>query len=331
MVIKVGINGFGRIGRMVFKIGFEDKDIEFIAVNDLTPIDNLAYLLKYDSVYGIYPKGVEVHGKNIKVGGKEIKIFDERDPAKLPWKKLSVDVVVESTGVFRHVDDARKHLKAGAKKVFVSAPTKGGGKTLVKGVNEKEYDKGKHDIVNNASCTTNCVAPIVKVLNDNLKVKKGFLTTIHAYTSTQNLIDGPNKKIRRGRAAAWNVIPTTTGAAKAVSEVIPELKGKFDGIALRVPIPCGSISDIVCSVEKETSVEKVNQLFKNVSEHHLKGVLEYSEEELVSSDILGNRHSAIVDANMTRVVNGNLVKVLAWYDNEWGFSARMVDLIKILV
>ncbi len=331
MVTKVGINGFGRIGRMVFKIGFEEKDIEFIAVNDLTPINNLAYLLKYDSVYGVYPKGVKIHKKNIKVGGKEIKIFSERDPAKLPWKKLGVDVVVESTGVFRHVDDARKHLKAGAKKVLVSAPTKGGGKTLVKGVNEHEYNKGKHDILNNASCTTNCVAPVVKVLNDNLKVKRGFLTTVHAYTSTQNLIDGPNKKIRRGRTAAWNLIPTTTGAAKAVSEVITELKGKFDGIALRVPIPCGSISDIVCAVEKETSVEKVNQLFKNVSEHHLKGVLEYSEEELVSSDILGNPHSAIVDANMTRVVNGNLVKVLAWYDNEWGFSARMVDLIKILV
>jgi glyceraldehyde-3-phosphate dehydrogenase type I len=330
-MVRVAINGFGRIGRTVFKIGFEDKDIEFVAINDLVPVDNLAYLLKYDSVYGTYNKEVKVGKDSLIVDGKEIKVFCEKDPEKLPWKELNIDVVIESTGIFTHVEDARKHLKAGAKKVFVSAPTKGGGKFIVKGVNEHTYDKEKDDIITIGSCTTNCVAPVVKVLNDNFKIKRGFLTTVHAYTATQGLVDKPNKKdFRRGRAAALNIVPTTTGAAKSVVEVIPELKGKFDGIALRVPVLCGSISDIVCIVEKETSVEEVNELFKNVSQYHLKGVLQYSEEPLVSTDIIGNPHSCIVDGSMTRVI-GNLIKVLAWYDNEWGFSARMVDVLKMLI
>lgn len=330
MSVRVAINGFGRIGRAVFKIGFEDKDIEFVALNDLVPPDNLAYLLKYDSVYGIWNHQVEVKNGNLSIDGKVIKVLSERDPAKLPWKDLGVDIVVESTGFFTDVNDARKHLEAGARKVLVSAPTKNGGKMIVKGVNEHTYDKSKDDIVNIGSCTTNCTAPVVKVLNDNFKVKHGFLTTVHAYTSTQGLVDKPSKKWRRGRAAAYNIVPTTTGAAKSVVEVIPELKGRFDGIALRVPVLCGSISDIVCEVEKEVTVEEVNTLFKNVSQYHLKGVLEYTEEELVSSDIIGNPHSSIVDGKMTRVIDGHQVKVLAWYDNEWGFSTRLVEILKLL-
>lgn len=330
-MVKVGINGFGRIGRMVFKAGLEDPEVEFLAVNDIAPPENLAYLLKYDSVYGNYEKNVEVKDNRLIVEGKEVEILNVKNPKELPWKDLGVEVVVESTGIFRHVDDAKKHLKAGAKKVLVSAPSKGGGKFIVYGVNHEEYNKERYDIVSNASCTTNCLAPVVKVLHENLGIEKGLLTTTHGYTSSQNLIDGPHEKTRRGRAAAENIIPTTTGAATAVTKVIPELKGKLDGVALRVPVPCGSISDFVCKVKQNTSVEEVNNLFKKASENELKGILEYSEEELVSRDILQNPHSAILDSKMTNIIDGNLVKVLAWYDNEWGFSCRMIDVIKILL
>jgi len=328
-MVRVAINGFGRIGRAIFKIGFEQKDIEFVALNDLASIENLAYLLKHDTVYGTWWKKIEIKENVLIVEGREIKVFSERDPAKLPWKDLGIDVVVESTGLFTDVNLAKKHLEAGAKKVLVSAPTKNGGKMIVLGVNEQEYDKDKDDIVTIGSCTTNCAAPIMKILNDNLKVKKAFLTTVHAYTATQGLVDRPNKKFRRGRAAAYNIVPTTTGAAESVVRVIPELKDKFDGIAIRVPVLCGSLCDIVAKVEKSTSIEEVNSLFKEAS-NKLKNILQYTEEELVSSDIIGSPYSAIFDAKMTRV-NGDLVKVFGWYDNEWGFSCRMVDTIKMLL
>ena len=329
-MVRVAINGFGRIGRAVFKIGWGDSQIEFVALNDLTSPHNLAYLLKHDTVYRTWWKDVKATDNSIIVEGKEIRVYAQKDPAKLPWRELGVDVVVESTGRFTDVNLAKKHLEAGAKKVLVSAPTKNGGKMIVRGVNEGEYDKEKDDIVTIGSCTTNCAAPVMKVLNDNLGVDRAFLTTIHAYTSTQALVDGPNRKFRRGRAAAYNTVPTTTGAAESVVRVIPELKGKFDGISIRVPVICGSVIDVVTWIKKETTVEEVNSLFKKASETNLKGILQYTEEELVSSDIIGSPYSAVFDSKMTRV-SGKLVKVLAWYDNEWGFSYRMVDTIKTLI
>ncbi|MFB6089193.1 MAG: type I glyceraldehyde-3-phosphate dehydrogenase [Candidatus Aenigmatarchaeota archaeon] len=330
-MVNVGINGFGRIGRMILKAGIDDPDVNFLAINDIAPPENLVYLLKHDSVYGNYDKEVRTSDGKLVIGNKEIKFLNEKNPSDLPWKDLGVDIAVESSGLFRHVDDAKRHLEAGAEKVLISAPSKGGGKFIVYGVNDGEYDKDKHDIISNASCTTNSLAPVVKVLNEKLGIERGQLTTVHGYTSSQKLIDGPSKKVRRGRSAAENIIPTTTGAATAVTKVIPELKNKLDGIALRVPVPCGSISDFVCQTKRETSVEEVNEILKKASKKEMKKILDYTEEELVSRDVLHNPHSSVVDSKMTNVVDKNQVKVLAWYDNEWGFSNRMIDVLKMLL
>lgn len=330
-MIKVAINGFGRIGRQVLQAGINDSEIEWVAVNDLTDTKTLAHLLKYDSVHGKSKYSVEVTNEGIIVAGKFIKVFAEKDPEKLPWKDLEIDVVVESTGFFTDRQGAEKHLKAGAKKVLISAPGKDVDITIVKGVNEHYYDKKKHNVISNASCTTNCLAPIVKVLNDNFGVVHGFMTTVHAYTADQRLVDAPHKDLRRARHATLSTIPTTTGAAKTVGEVIPELKGKLDGLALRVPVPDGSITDFVCEVKKDVTIEEINKLFKSVSMHHLKGVLEYTEEPIVSVDVIHNNNSVIFDAGLTMVMDKRFVKVIGWYDNEWGYSCRVVDVIKILM
>ena len=330
MSIKVAINGFGRIGRMVFLASLKNSNVEVIAVNDLTDNKTLAHLLKHDSVQGHFEGTVESKEDALIVNGKEIKSFEEKDPANLPWGKLGIDVVVESTGFFRKKEDMMKHIEAGAKKVLLSAPPKDPIKTIVKGVNDELVDKNKDVLISNASCTTNCLAPMVKVINDNFKIKRGFLTTVHAYTSDQRLIDAPHSDLRRARAAAVNIIPTTTGAAKAVGIVIPELKGKLDGIAIRVPVTTGSVTDFVVEVEKETSIEEVNKVFKKAAEKELKGILEYSEEPLVSTDIIHNSHSCIFDSEMTNVIEGKTIKLLGWYDNEWGYSNRMVDLIGLM-
>ena len=331
-MIRVAINGFGRIGRLVFRAGMKRKGIEFVAINDLTDAKTLAYLLKYDSVHGILDADIKAKGNSIVVNGKEIKIFSEKEPENLPWKKLKIDVVVESTGIFITKEGAEKHLKAGAKKVLISAPAKGDNpiKTIVIGVNEKDYDKKKDNIVSLASCTTNCLAPIVKVLNDNFGVEKGFMTTVHAYTNDQNILDLVHKDLRRARAANLSIIPTTTGAAKSVAETIPALKGKLDGMAMRVPVADGSITDFVAVLKKEATAEEINRIFKSAAEKSLKGILQYTEEPIVSIDIVGNPHSAIFDSELTKT-SGNLVKVVAWYDNEWGYSNRMVDFIKMIV
>lgn len=330
-MIRVAINGFGRIGRQVLQAGILDPDIEWVAVNDLTDTATLAHLLKYDSVHGRSKYPVEARPDGLVVGGKFIKVFSEKDPEKLPWKDLNIDVVVESTGIYTEKEGASKHLKAGAKKVLISAPAKGADITIVKGVNEHSYDKNKHHIISNASCTTNCLAPMVKVLNDNYGIVHGFMTTAHAYTADQRLVDAPHKDLRRARTAAVSIVPTTTGAAKAVAEVIPELKGKLDGMALRVPVPDGSVTDFVCVLRKPVTVEAINTLFKNVAGYHLKGILEYCEDPIVSADIIHNNHSVIFDALSTMVIEGTLLKVVGWYDNEWGYSNRMVDVIKILL
>lgn len=331
MTIKVAINGFGRIGRQVLQAGINDKNIEFVAINDLTDPKTLAYLLKHDSVYGKFPLKVEGTEKSIKIDGKEIRCLSEKDPAHLPWEELGIDVVVESTGFFTKREGAEMHLAAGAKKVLITAPAKEPDITVVRGVNEHEYDKKKHNIISNASCTTNALAPVCKVLEDNFKIQNGFMTTVHAYTSTQKIVDGVDgKDMRRGRAGAINIIPTSTGAAKALGEVLPSLKGKMDGFAWRVPVVCGSIVNVCVNVDKETTVEKINWLFKEVSKNHLKEVLEYSEEPLVSTDILQNPHSCVFDSLMTRV-NGKTINVSAFYDNEWGYSNRIIDIIKILL
>ncbi len=331
-MIKVAINGFGRIGRLVFRAGINNKNIDFVAVNDLTDAKTLAHLLKYDSVHGILNADIKAKDGSIVVKGKEIKIFSERDPEKLPWKKLNIDIVVESTGIFRTKEGAEKHLKAGAKKVLISAPAKGDNpiKTIVIGVNEKDYDKKNDNVVSLASCTTNCLAPVVKVLNDNFGIEKGFMTTVHASTNDQKILDLPHKDLRRARTTSLSIIPTTTGAAKAVTLTIPELKGKLDGMAMRVPVADGSITDFVAILKKEATAEEINKLFKSVAEHELKGILEYTEEPIVSIDIVGNPHSAIFDSELTKT-SGKLVKVVAWYDNEWGYSCRMVDFIGMMV
>jgi glyceraldehyde 3-phosphate dehydrogenase len=331
MMIRVAINGFGRIGRQVLQAGIHDENIEWVAVNDLTDTKTLAHLLKYDSVHGRSKYAVEARPDGIVVDGKFIKVFAEKDPEKLPWKDLRIDVVVESTGFFAEREGAEKHIKAGAKKVLISAPAKGVDITIVKGVNEHLYNKEKHYIISNASCTTNCLAPMVKVLNDNFGIIHGFMTTAHAYTADQRLVDAPHKDLRRARHAALSIVPTTTGAAKTVTEVIPELKGKLDGLALRVPVPDGSITDFVCVLKKNVTVEEVNALFKNVANYHLKGILEYCDEPIVSADIVHNSHSVVFDALSTMVIEGNFVKVIGWYDNEWGYSCRMVDVINILM
>ncbi len=328
-MVRVAINGFGRIGRQVLQAGISNKKIDFVAINDLTDTRTLAHLLKYDSVYGRFNGDISYDGKNIIVNKKKIPVFAEKDPSKLPWKKLSVDVVVESTGRFTDRDGAELHIKAGAKKVLITAPAKNPDITIVEGVNEHLYDKKKHNIISNGSCTTNCVAQLVNILNKEFSVRKGVMTTVHAYTATQKLVDAPDKDLRRARAAAQNIIPTTTGAAESVIEVIPKLKGKLDGYALRVPVICGSIASLFCEVEKKTNKEQVNSIFKKHSAR-LKNILEYSEEPLVSADIIKNPNSCIFDSLMTNVVQGSLVTVSGWYDNEWGYSCRIIDVILLL-
>jgi glyceraldehyde 3-phosphate dehydrogenase len=323
-MVKVAINGFGRIGRNVFREIFKRGSLEVVAINDLTDAKTLAHLLKYDSVYGKFDGTVEVKENALVINGKEIKVFAEKDPANLPWKDLGVDIVVESTGVFRSKDKAGAHITAGAKKVIITAPAKGEvDATVVLGVNDSDL-KAEHTVISCASCTTNSIAPVIKVLHEKFKVVSGFLTTVHAYTNDQRILDLPHKDLRRARAAAINSIPTTTGAAKAVALVIPDLKGKLDGVAIRVPVPVGSITDFVCVVEKATTAEEVNAAMKEAAENELKGILYYNDEEIVSSDIVGNPHSAIFDSTLTKV-NGTLVKVFSWYDNEYGYSCRVVD------
>ncbi|UCG95366.1 MAG: type I glyceraldehyde-3-phosphate dehydrogenase [archaeon] len=325
-MVRVAINGFGRIGRAVFKLALE-RGLKVVAINDLTDVRNLAYLLKYDTVYGRYGKKVSARGKELVVAGKQYPVFSERDPENLPWKKLKVDIVVESTGFFTDREGASKHLKAGAKRVLISAPAKNPDITVVKGVNDGKL-KGQK-IVSNASCTTNCFAPMVKVLDDAFGIRKGFMTTAHAYTSTQRILDGPSHKFRRGRTAAVSIVPTTTGAAKAVIEVLPKMKGKLDAMAIRVPVPVGSITDFTADLKKSVTVGQVNKAFKKAARGKMKGVLEYSEDELVSPDIIGNSHSCIIDGLSTKA-NGKMVKVLGWYDNEYGYASRMTDVIKLM-
>lgn len=333
-MINIAINGFGRIGRMVFKAGLGDPNINFVVVNDLTDTKTLAHLMKYDSVHGIFPGKIEFTDNSLIVDGKEVQIVSERDPTKLPWEKFKIDVVIESTGRFTKKKDALLHIKAGAKKIIISAPCKcdegeEAVKTIVKGVNEELLTKNDI-IVSNASCTTNCLAPMVKVLEDNFGIENGFMTTIHAYTADQRTVDGPHKDLRRARSAAVSTIPTTTGAAKALGAVIPSLKGKLDGFAARVPVPDGSLTDLTVVLKKDATTEHINELFKNVAQHHMKGILEYSEEPLVSVDIIGNPNSCILDAQMTKVIDKRMVKIVGWYDNEWGYSNRMIDLLKIM-
>ncbi|TFD52438.1 type I glyceraldehyde-3-phosphate dehydrogenase [Cryobacterium sp. Hh11] len=331
MSVKIGINGFGRIGRNYFRAALaKGSDIEIVAVNDLSDPASLAHLLKYDSVAGRLNASVEVDGDNIIVNGKPIKVLAERDPANLPWAALGVEIVIESTGRFTKAVDAQKHIEAGAKKVIVSAPATGADvATLVLGVNEDTYDAAIHDIISNASCTTNCLAPLVKVFLDNFGIERGLMTTIHAYTADQNLQDGPHSDLRRARAAALNIIPTSTGAAKALGLVIPESVGKLDGYALRVPVPTGSITDLTLTASRPVTVEEVNAAYKAAAEGPLKGILSYTEDPIVSSDIVGDPHSSIFDAGLTKVI-GDQVKVASWYDNEWGYSNRLVDLTEFV-
>lgn len=326
MAVKIGINGFGRIGRNVFRQALNNQEVEVVAVNDLTDANMLAHLLKYDSVHGKLEEEVSVNGNNLVVGGKEIKVLSERDPANLPWGDLGVQIVIESTGIFTKREAAAKHLEAGAKKVIISAPATDEDITVVMGVNEDKYDPAKHDIISNASCTTNCLAPFAKVLNDKFGLKRGMMTTVHSYTNDQQILDLPHKDYRRARAAAENIIPTTTGAAKAVSLVLPELEGKLNGMAMRVPTPDGSLVDLVAELEKDVTVDEVNNAFKEAAEGKLKGILGYSEEPLVSADYVGDTHSSTIDALSTMVMEGNMVKVVSWYDNEMGYSTRCVDL-----
>ena len=331
MAIKVGINGFGRIGRNVLRASLNDSNLEFVAVNDLTDPKTLAHLLKYDSILGNLTNKVSAGPDSITVDGKTIKVFAEKDPSKLPWESVGAQVVLESTGRFTNAEDAKKHLRGPVKKVIISAPAKNEDITLVLGVNHEKYDASKHHIISNASCTTNCLAPIAKVVNDNFKIVSGTMTTIHSYTNDQVILDFPHKDLRRARAAAVSMIPTSTGAAKALKLVIPELAGKLDGFAMRVPTPNVSVVDLVVLVENKTSKEEVNAALKKASEAGpLKGYLAYEENELVSADFRGNAHSSIVDAPMTLVVGGTCVKVISWYDNEWGYSCRVRDLINSL-
>jgi glyceraldehyde 3-phosphate dehydrogenase len=330
MAIRVGINGFGRIGRQVLRASRlqEVADIEFVAVNDLTDTKTLAHLFKYDSVHRTYPGDVCAEDGSISVDGHEIRVFAEKDPAALPWKDLGVDLVLESTGRFTNADAARKHVDGGAKKVIISAPAKGEDITIVMGVNETTYDAAKHTIISNASCTTNCLVPMVKVVKDAFGFVRGSMTTIHSYTNDQQILDLPHKDLRRARAAAMSIIPTTTGAAKATSLVMPELKGKIDGISIRVPTPDVSLTDLVVVVEKAVTIADVNGAFKAAAEGPMSGIVAYTDEELVSSDYIGDPHSCIFDSKCTNVVDGTLIKVSGWYDNEWGYASRCVDLLR---
>jgi len=331
MTHKVGINGFGRIGRNFLRVSYKDPDIEILAVNDITDAKTLAHLLKYDSVLGILEADIQATEDTIIVDGKKIEVLSEKDPANLPWKDMGIPIVIEATGLFRKKQDALKHIEqGGAEKVIISAPATEPDITLVLGVNEETYDHDKHLIISNASCTTNCLAPVVKVLHQEFGIEKAFMTTIHAYTSDQRLLDAPHKDLRRARAAAVSQIPTTTGAAKAVGIVIPELNGKIDGIAIRVPTANVSVVDLVALLKKNATVEQANAAFKKAAEGSLKGILQITDEPLVSVDFMANPHSAIVDSDYTRIIDNNMVKVLAWYDNEWGYSCRMRDLIKYM-
>ncbi len=333
-MIKIAINGFGRIGRPTFRRILDNHpDLEVVAINDLTDPKTLTHLLKYDSVYGAYKKTVKAAENSLLVDDKEFKVFAEKDPANLPWKKLGIDVVLECTGVFRNYDGAKKHLEVGAKKVIISAPSKNPEKipSFILGVNESEFNPKKGQIMDMGSCTTNCLAPVAKVLNDNFKILRGFMTTIHSYTTDQRILDLAHKDLRRARAAALNIVPTTTGAAKAVGQVMPELKGKLDGIALRVPTPTVSIVDLVCQVKKKITPEEVNYTFKKASEQkELKGILGIEDAPLVSSDYKGNTYSSIVDAENTKVIGGNFIKVLSWYDNEWAYACRLAEFAEFI-
>ena len=330
MVTKVGINGFGRIGRNVFRAALGNPEVEIVAVNDLTDASTLAHLLKYDSIHGTLNAEVKAQDGNIVVNGKVIKVLAERDPANLPWGELGVQVVVESTGRFTDGDKAAAHIKAGTKKVIISAPAKGEDITIVMGVNQDKYDQGKHHVISNASCTTNCLAPFAKVLHEKFGIKHGLMTTVHSFTNDQQILDLPHKDLRRARAASMSIIPTTTGAAKAVALVLPELKGKLNGFAMRVPTPNVSVTDLVVEMEKPATAEEINAALKAAAEGELKGIMAFCDEPLVSRDFNGNPHSSIVDGLSTMIVNGTMAKVVSWYDNEWGYSNRVVDLIQFI-
>ncbi|MFN2493733.1 MAG: type I glyceraldehyde-3-phosphate dehydrogenase [Pyrinomonadaceae bacterium] len=330
MAVKVGINGFGRIGRNIYRTSIGDPDIDFVAVNDLTDTKTLAYLLKYDSVLGNLDHGITSTENGIKVDNDEFRVFSEKDPAAIDWDSVGAEIVIESTGRFTKAEDAKKHLRGSVKKVIISAPAKNEDITVVLGVNEDKYVPGEHNIISNASCTTNCLAPVAKVIHEKFGIRSAQMTTIHSYTNDQQLLDLPHKDLRRARAAAVSMIPTSTGAAKAVALVLPELKGKFDGISVRVPTPNVSLVDVVMDVEKDTSTEEVNRALKNAANEELRGILAFSEEPLVSVDFKRNSNSSIVDAEYTKVINNRLVKVLSWYDNEWGYSCRVRDLVKYI-
>lgn len=327
-MVRVAINGFGRIGRMVFRAGFQREDIEFVAVNDLTDTKTLAYLLKYDSAHGTLDADIGHDDSHIYVNGKAIRVHAERDPEALPWGELNIDVVIESTGFFRTAESAGKHLTAGAKRVIISAPKKGGDiKTIICGVNEHEYNREEHKIISNASCTSNSLAPMVKVIHDNFGIDHGFFTTVHSITGDQRHVDGPHKDLRRGRACGHNIVPTSSGAAFAVVEAIPELEKQITGMAYRVPTLTGSVTEFTCQLHSHVTVEQVNNLFRSAAEHHFKGIMKYSEEALVSSDIVDDPHSCIFDASLTEVIDGKLLRVVGWYDNEWGYSNRIIELL----
>ncbi len=327
-MVRVAINGFGRIGRMILKAGFKDKKVEFVAINDLTDTKTLAHLLKYDSIHGRFPGKVEFTADSLIIDGKTIKVFAMKEPEKLPWKDLKIDVVCECTGIFTKESDIRKHIQAGAKKVLLSAPPKEGDIPLyVMGVNDSNLKKDNHEIISNASCTTNCLAPITKVINDSFGIENGFMTTVHAYTADQRLVDAPHSDLRRARSAAVSLIPTSTGAAKSIGKVIPELNGKMDGVAIRAPVPDGSITDMVFILKKEATIKQINDAIKNAANGAMKGIIEYCEDPIVSVDIIGNPASSIFDSLSTMVI-GRTAKLLSWYDNEWGYSCRMIDLIK---
>jgi glyceraldehyde 3-phosphate dehydrogenase len=330
MAVKVGINGFGRIGRNILRTAIGDSDIDFVAVNDITDTKTLAHLLKYDSVLGNLEEEIAATEDGIRVGSDEFKVFSEKDPAAIPWESVGAEIVVESTGRFTKAEDARKHLRGPVKKVIISAPAKNEDITIVLGVNDDKYDPAAHHVISNASCTTNCLAPVAKVIHQNFGIRNAQMTTIHSYTNDQQLLDLPHKDMRRARAAALSMIPTSTGAAKAVALVLPELKGKFDGISVRVPTPNVSLVDVVMEVEREVTTEEVNAALKNAANEELRGILAFSEEPLVSIDFRKNDNSSIVDADYTKVIGGNLVKVLSWYDNEWGYSCRVRDLVKLI-
>jgi glyceraldehyde 3-phosphate dehydrogenase len=330
MAVKVGINGFGRIGRNIFRASLGDKDIDFVAVNDITDTKTLAHLLKYDSVLGNLDHDISASENGIKVESEEFLVFSERDPGAIPWNSVGAEVIIESTGLFTKAEDAKKHLRGSVKKVIISAPAKNEDITIVLGVNEDQYDAKAHNIISNASCTTNCLAPVAKVIHEKFGIRTAQMTTIHSYTNDQQLLDLPHKDLRRARAANLSMIPTSTGAAKAVALVLPELKGKFDGISVRVPTPNVSLVDVVIDVDKETSTEEVNKALKDAANEELRGILAFSEEPLVSSDFKGNSNSSIVDADYTKVIGGHMIKILSWYDNEWGYSCRVRDLIKYI-